>query len=196
MMIPFTRYDIPFIWRWLQIHHVPGTVLGKEPDASKYGPSDPHFMYFLNEASLKWKGKYIPNTKAMAVITFCGPAGICFFRFTIPKMGNIILFHTHLPSGNMKLKVRFHWYADRNIPRVLVWYVVGLWISQWTNDIDIWENKVHFRRPCIVAGDGPINRVRAWYKQFYIDEDKKTNEEIKKSSLAEDKLQCIENMEW
>ncbi|ETO14397.1 putative oxygenase [Reticulomyxa filosa] len=141
MMIPFTRFEIPVIWRWLQIQHIPGTVLGKEPDASKYGPTDPHFMYFLDEAQLKWKGKIIPNTKAMAVITFCGPAGICFFRFNIPEIGNIVLFHTHLPSGNMKLRVRFHWYADRNMPRILVWYVVGLWISQWSNDIDIWENK-------------------------------------------------------
>ncbi|ETO14521.1 Rieske non-heme iron oxygenase family protein [Reticulomyxa filosa] len=105
-------------------------LLGKEHDASKYGPTDPHFMYFLDEAQLKWKGKIIPNTKAMAVITFCDPAGIYFFRFNIPDIGNIVLFHTHLPSGNMKLRVRFHWYADRNMTRILVWYVVGLWISQ------------------------------------------------------------------
>lgn len=66
------------------------------------------------------------------------PAGICIFRFTIPAMdpdAEIILFHTHLPLDEMNLRVRFHWYASKRLPRLLVWYVVGNWIAQWTNDI-------------------------------------------------------------
>ena len=45
-------------------------------------------------------------------------------------------------------------------------YVVGLWIAQWSNDIDIWENKIHHRKPCLVRGDGPVQKVRGWFKQF------------------------------
>ena len=33
------------------------------------------------------------------------------------------------------------WYADATMPRLLVWYVVGMWLAQWRNDIFVWENK-------------------------------------------------------
>ena len=59
-----------------------GLVLGKEPDASKYGPTDPEFMYFLDRAQLLWNGKPIPGTSAEAIITFCGIFLCCeFFHF-------------------------------------------------------------------------------------------------------------------
>jgi cholesterol 7-dehydrogenase len=53
------------------------------------------------------------------------------------------------------------------MPRWLVYYVVGNWISQWRNDLDIWENKVHLRKPLLVKGDGPIHKARRWFRQFY-----------------------------
>jgi 3-ketosteroid 9alpha-monooxygenase subunit A len=34
-------------------------------------------------------------------------------------------------------------------------------------DIAIWENKVYRESPRLVDGDGPIGKLRAWYKQFY-----------------------------
>merc|ERR1719297_748312 len=79
----------------------------------------------------------------------------------------------------MKLRTRFHWYASNKIPRLLVWYVVGNWISQWTNDIAIWENKILQSKPCLVRGDGPIFKVRRWWRQFYPTEgDKDQNKKI------------------
>jgi cholesterol 7-dehydrogenase len=67
----------------------------------------------------------------------------------------------------LEQKVNFHWFATATKPRWLVYYVVGNWVSQWRNDIDIWENKVHLRRPLLVKGDGPIHRLRRWFRQFY-----------------------------
>lgn len=53
------------------------------------------------------------------------------------------------------------------MPRNLVWYIVGNWIAQYQNDIFIWENKKFLKSPFLVKGDGPMNKQRRWFKQFY-----------------------------
>jgi 3-ketosteroid 9alpha-monooxygenase subunit A len=37
-------------------------------------------------------------------------------------------------------------------------------------DMDIWQNKVRIDNPLLVEGDGPIHRLREWYRQFYLDQ--------------------------
>ena len=34
-------------------------------------------------------------------------------------------------------------------------------------DVPIWEHKVYRERAPLVAGDGPINTIRKWARQFY-----------------------------
>jgi hypothetical protein len=53
-----------------------------------------------------------------------GPAGIVFFHFKIPDMGEILMFQTHTPLTPMLLQTNFRYFADENIPRALVSYVV------------------------------------------------------------------------
>lgn len=31
----------------------------------------------------------------------------------------------------------------------------------------MWENKVFLPKPLLVRGDGPVQRLRRWYQQFY-----------------------------
>ena len=88
------------------------------------------------------------------------------FRFTIPDRGAIEMYQTHLPIEPLEQQVNFRWFADRRLPRWLVWYVVGNWISQWARDIAIWETKIYRRHPQLCAGDGPLLRLRQWYRQF------------------------------
>lgn len=78
-----------------------------------------------------------------------------------------MIVQTHTPVEAMRLQTQFRWYADPAIPRLLVSYVVGNWISQWQEDIDVWENKVFLQKPFLVKGDGPMMKLRRWYKQFY-----------------------------
>jgi len=205
MMVPFTQIEIPFIDRWLTIHHDPDTHVGggKGKDsraikANDYGPDSKHFLYFINRAHLRWNGEPIANSDGNACITFCGPAGICIFRFKIPALdpdAEIVLFHTHLPLDEMNLRVRFHWYASKRLPRLLVWYVVGNWIAQWTNDIMIWENKILLKKPCLVKGDGPIFKVRRWWRQFYSTDTKGKEEESKKVVVEQEQEKEKEKME-
>ena len=156
MFVPWTRLVVP------------GVVV--EHDALWELETDParsHIAYFKNNAVLKVRGKYIERTRARAMITFLGPAGVVTFRFTIPGMGEILMFQTHLPRAPLEQEVDFHWFAEPKIPRLLVSYVVGNWVSQWRNDVDIWENKIHRERPTLVQEDGPILRLRRWFSQFY-----------------------------
>lgn len=154
MFLPWTRVKVPGI----QIQH----EAGWESD-----PEHAHVVRFKNRSILRILGRLFPGTRGDSVATFWGPAGIVMFRVTIPQAGDILFFQTHLPVQPLEQQVNFHWFATASMPRWLVYYVVGNWVSQWRNDIDIWENKVHLRKPLLVKGDGPIHRLRRWWKQFY-----------------------------
>jgi 3-ketosteroid 9alpha-monooxygenase subunit A len=39
-------------------------------------------------------------------------------------------------------------------------------------DVGIWESKTRIDNPILCDGDGPINFLRQWYDQFYVDADK------------------------
>ena len=36
------------------------------------------------------------------------------------------------------------------------------------DDIRIWENKIYRDPPVLCDGDGPIGKLRKWYRQFYV----------------------------
>ena len=42
---------------------------------------------------------------------------------------------------------------------------------QFTEDIPIWENKIHLEKPLLCDGDGPIAELRRWARQFYSESD-------------------------
>jgi hypothetical protein len=155
MLIPYTQIAIPF----LSVDHTPSWT----PDNDH-----PHIAYFDDIAMLKIFGKSFPATAAYARITMLGPGSIVTFRFTLPQFdGQILLFQTHTPETPMRQRVRFRWYATPSVPRILVGYVVGSWISQWQRDIAIWERKIYRSRPMLVPEDGPMLKLRRWYKQFF-----------------------------
>ncbi len=154
MTLPWTQIKIPGV----EIQHEPGWEVDEE---------HPHKAYFLDFACLKWRGKAHRSSGAHAKITLFGPGGTVWFRFSLPELGDVLLFQTHLPKTRLRQQIRFRWYADKKVPRPLVWYVVGHWISQWRADVEIWENKVFRERPVLIPLDGPVHKMRRWYKQFY-----------------------------
>jgi cholesterol 7-dehydrogenase len=150
---------------WTQIK-MPGFGITHEADWT-LDPDREHVAYFTDYAHLTFRGKSLRGTGAHAKITLFGPGSTVWFRFTLPDLGDVLLFQTHLPTAPLNQQVRFRWFADSKIPRPLVWYVVGHWISQWRADLEIWENKVRRRRPVLVSLDGPVHKMRRWVRQFY-----------------------------
>ena len=154
MLVPWTNLRVPLI----RVAH----EASWEPD-----PARPHVATFRDAAHLTLLGRALPRSGARATITVFGPGSINIFRFEIPGAGEIVMFHTHTPVEPLLQRVYFRWYAPRRMPRLLVSYVVGSWIAQWAQDLEVWENKRYEDRPCVVRGDGPVHRLRQWYRQFY-----------------------------
>jgi cholesterol 7-dehydrogenase len=158
MRLPWTSIPVPGI----EIEHAAAWELDEER---------PHVTYFFDTAVLRIFGKRVERAGANARATFTGPGSVVNFRFDIQGVGGIELYQTHLPISPLEQQVDFHWFADRKIPRLLVSYVVGNWVSQWRQDIEIWENKIYQRKPMLSKDDGPVQRMRHWYKQFYPEQD-------------------------
>ena len=154
---------------WTQVR-VPGVAI--EHDADWRLDDDCSWkMYFDDAAVLRIFGRRVEATGAHARISFFGPGGLVIFRISIPGRGDVVMYQTHLPLGPLEQQVVFRWFSDRRLPRLLVWYVVGSWISQWQQDIEIWESKVYLPVPRLCRGDGPVFRLRRWYRQFLPDDD-------------------------
>jgi hypothetical protein len=145
---------------------IPGLQINHRPDWKEGTGDQSHIAWFLDKADLKFCGLQIPESGADACITFVGPAGVVFFTFETP-IGSIVLFQLHTPLEPLRLETTFRWYADSTMPRLLVFYVVGMWLAQWRNDIFVWENKRFASKALLVKGDGPMMRQRRWFKQFY-----------------------------
>jgi cholesterol 7-desaturase len=157
MCFPFTLTELPL--SVVTINHIPDW---------KEGTGDlTHMAWFYDNADLNIFGKHSPETGAQAIIHFVGPGGVVYFTFDTP-IGSLILFQTNTPvADGMSMEVGFRWYADATMPRLLVWYIVGNWIAQYQNDIMVWENKKFAKNPFLVKGDGPMNKQRKWFRQFY-----------------------------
>lgn len=145
---------------------IPGITVNHRPDWKEGKGLESHMSWFFDDADLSLCGIRFPETAASAVITFIGPASVVFFTFETP-IGSIILFQMHTPLEPLRLQTSFRWYADAKMPRLLSWYIVGNWIAQWQNDIFIWENKKFALKAILVKGDGPMQKQRRWFKQFY-----------------------------
>ena len=151
--IPWTQIPIP----GLQIDH---------SIEWRLDPESPWLMHLIDNSTIRAFGRRVERAGGRAWVLFWGPGSVAVFRFSIPDIGEIALYQTHLPVGPLEQQVDFRWFADRAMPRLLVWYVIGCWISQWKQDIEIWENKAYRSPPVLCRDDGPIHELRRWYRQF------------------------------
>ncbi|MCS6915734.1 MAG: Rieske 2Fe-2S domain-containing protein [Myxococcales bacterium] len=153
MKVPYTDLRIP----WMSIEHEPGWE--RDPD---------HWfvIHFSDRATLRVLGRLLPRSSASARLSYLGPGTIGVFRFTVPRVGRMILLQTHTPEQPLRQRLRFRWYAEPRFPRLMIAWVVGNWIAQLREDQRIWERKIYRRRPLLVPGDGPVHALRQWYRQF------------------------------
>lgn len=76
--------------------------------------------------------------------------------------------HFHIRLGVMMKK--FPDLSDEENDRLVNEYT-KLCILSFQQDVEIWDNKVRVDNPLLCDGDGPINMVRKWYSQFYMNVD-------------------------
>ena len=63
---------------------------------------------------------------------------------------------------------------------------VDLTCKAFSEDVEIWHNKVRIDNPLLCEGDGPIYQLREWYEQFYTDIDKVPAEQQKRRVVEMD----------
>ncbi len=151
--LPWTQIPVPKI----EIVHQAKWTLDEE---------SPWLMHFDDDVVLRVLGREMARTGARVRVSYYGPGSLLFFRFTLPGRGEIAMYKTFLPISPLEQQVDYRWFADRRMPRLLVWYVIGNWASQLPQDVDIWQTKTYLPRPVLCRDDGPVHQMRRWYQQF------------------------------
>jgi cholesterol 7-dehydrogenase len=159
MFVPWTGLRVP----WLRVHHRATWELDD---------SAPHVAWFRNDAVLAVADRELKATAARAAIQIAGPGGLVSFHFDVPRFGRILLLQSHTPEAPLSQRVRFRWFAERDMPRGLVEYVVGSWVTQWREDVGVWESKGYCQKPMLLPEDGPIHDMRRWYAAFLPERDR------------------------
>ena len=157
MTVPFTTVRVPGI----TIDHE--VLWFRDPEQSQ-------FAGFRDTAMLRLFGRTLEFTTATAEVRFFGPGSVMQFGFTVPDLGELVLFQTHtptVPGDPMMHRVRFRWFADKKVPRAIVSYVVGSWMSQLSADIGIWAKKKYRDKPMLMPEENQLLEMRRWYRQFY-----------------------------
>jgi cholesterol 7-dehydrogenase len=145
---------------------VPGFTIQHQP-RWRTDDSEPHVAWFEDDAVLAFRGRPLPVTGANALIRIDGPGGLVRFDFDLNGKGRVVMFQSQTPEGPLDLRIRFRWWSERRVPKWLASYVVGNWVTQWRQDIPIWESKIYRDRPLLSDMDGPVVEMRRWYQQFY-----------------------------
>ena len=154
LRIPWTQVALPYC---KLLHEI---SVGASSDLA-------HVYSFRNDAHIEVLGRRLKKAGATVDVTYHGPATLMQFDFRLHSGGCLTMFQTCTPVGPMKQRVRFRWFADRKIPRLLALWVVGGWASQFQEDVAIWKRKVYRQLPILARGDGPVRELRRWYSQFY-----------------------------
>ena len=183
-------YQIPALdgvddaaWRPLEVHH--WKIKARWLDMNENCVDAPHFHYVhgtlnIPESTLRedghmfevtslFKQKAPGGTEADGVLTTCeyGPG------FQNVKQGGIIdslLMNTATPIDEDYTDISFAYSVktegDPRKEKLAVKIVADL-VSQFANDMPIWESKACWRRPKLCDGDGPVGVYRRWYAQFF-----------------------------
>jgi 3-ketosteroid 9alpha-monooxygenase subunit A len=101
--------------------------------------------------------------------TYHGP-GYLLMRMNGVLQNYMLLAHTMIDENTLELRMQVTLKIVKGNAAATQGYV-GSYLTNlkagFEDDIKIWENKVYRVRPLLSEGDGPIGRLRNWYKQFY-----------------------------
>uniref|UniRef100_A0A1I7U978 cholesterol 7-desaturase n=1 Tax=Caenorhabditis tropicalis TaxID=1561998 RepID=A0A1I7U978_9PELO len=117
----------------------------------------------LNQYMTIW-GYRVPLTGSKLIAEQHGP-GIVHMIFDFGIWGKGVVFQTVTPEEPLLQRVRFRIFS--NIPWFFVKFFMTVEAMQFERDVFVWSNKKYLKSPLLVRNDGPIQKHRRWYSQFY-----------------------------
>ncbi|KAH0615631.1 hypothetical protein JD844_005092 [Phrynosoma platyrhinos] len=95
-----------------------------------------------------------------------GP-GLVFIVFEHRFLGRGVIIQSVTPVEPLLQQVVHRIYYQHNIPALVPKFILWAECVQFERDVMIWNNKKYLSKPLLVKEDGPIQRHRRWYAQFY-----------------------------
>ncbi|CAI2354454.1 unnamed protein product [Caenorhabditis sp. 36 PRJEB53466] len=117
----------------------------------------------LNQYMTLW-GFKLPLTGSRLIAEQHGP-GIVHMLFDFGIWGKGVVFQTVTPEEPLLQRVRFRIFS--NIPWFFVKFFLTVEAMQFERDVYVWSNKKYIKSPLLVKNDGPIQKHRRWFSQFY-----------------------------
>lgn len=104
-----------------------------------------------------------------SVTEYHGP-GYLVMRMDGVMQNYMLVAHTPVDHGSVDLRMGVMLKVQGS--RAKTERLVGLYMDNlkhgFEDDIAVWEHKVWREQPALCDGDGPIGRLRKWYRQFYL----------------------------
>jgi 3-ketosteroid 9alpha-monooxygenase subunit A len=126
----------------------------------------------IGRQRMKGKARFGEKFESIAsVATYYGP-GVLITEMEGVLKNHLMVLTTPVDLGHVNL-----WFAamlkkvgnGKNTDSYMGLYMENLRIG-FIQDQKIWENKIYRDRPLLCDGDGPIGKMRSWYKQFYVED--------------------------
>jgi 3-ketosteroid 9alpha-monooxygenase subunit A len=100
--------------------------------------------------------------------TYHGP-GLLIMHMVGVLENFMILAHTPVDEGHLDLRIAImlRIVKDRATTQGFMKMYLDNVKAGFEDDLKIWEHKVYRDQPLLCEGDGPIGKMRRWYRQFY-----------------------------
>lgn len=182
-MVPLRTHPQETTENSVDLAHFPIVHGYRDVELQSLEMSGPHLRTryrFVRPGGLPWLGR---NLEVHIDVHVWG-LGFSRVEVDLPSLGMTTRqFVLPTPVGDNRVELRLGMAIRRGdgspafvraMPRWLFEGPVGAQaMRQYVRDVlgdrEIWENKVHQRRPVFGQTDGPIARYRAWCRQFYPD---------------------------
>lgn len=125
------------------------------------------------------RSEFDESAEMIATATYYGPA-VMYVDMKQTFQGQFvdsIWFNAHMPidqnSFNLFFGVKIKkidGMSDEDTENLHQQYVAASQAA-FDEDVAVWDNKTRVDNPVLCDGDGPINILRQWYQQFYVDSD-------------------------
>jgi len=148
------------------------STVKRDPDASMIIP--PGVVFDVEQA----RSEAAEEASAWGDATYHGPSIMYYYtESTSPDISFRswwVNCHTPINDNEVDLcsAVMVSSLTDQPLPPEFAQMYPQMAHVAFGQDVEIWKDKVYREDPILCDGDGPINKLRRWYEQFYLPERK------------------------